>query len=618
MYFATGEKRRDYYAKEIQKAGNCQKSLFKMANTLLDRNEEKVLPSHTDSEKLANDFNDFYIEKVAKIRKSIPVETPDESFKCNFDGDCLEDFEPTDIDEVTQILKVFGFRTSQEDPIPSFICQQSMEILVPVLVDLINHSLLEGSVEGVKNSVIDPLIKKITLDPDTFKNYRPVNKLMFVSKITERVVQKRLDSHMILNSLHEPSQYGYKKHHSTESMLLSLTNEVIEGFDNNLATVVIVIDLSAAFDTLDPETVLYILEHEIGIKGTALKWFRSFLTGRTQKVKINGKYSQGREISFGVPQGSVLGPCLFGINVRSQPMVFRKCNFTTSSFADDANGRRKFALSFQTHVLQNGINSCMQGIVKWSNLHFVKVNADKTEIILLRPPSLNKQVIIKGVFIGDECIRFAREVKNVGVWLDENLTLSKQVSTSVSHGFKVLKDIKKVKKFFEKSHLEKLTHAMVTSRLDYCNSILYGTSSDNMDKMQRLQNFAAKCVLSRKRGESATAALKELHWLNVKSRIVYKVLLIMWKAVNKIGPVVLKISYKETNSRSSENQELETYNCKTAIGHRLIAFHGTRLWNALPLNIRMEKKDVKFKKSLKTFLFNSYDMLVKNAFKYTQ
>ena len=165
----------------------------------------------------------------------------------------------------------------------------------------------------------------------------------------------------------------------------------------------------------------------------------------------------------------------------------------------------------------------MQGIVKWSNLHFVKVNADKTEIILLRPPSLNKQVIIKGVFIGDECIRFAREVKNVGVWLDENLTLSKQVSTSVSHGFKVLKDIKKVKKFFEKSHLEKLTHAMVTSRLDYCNSILYGTSSDNMDKMQRLQNFAAKCVLSRKRGESATAALKELHWLNVKSRIVYKV-----------------------------------------------------------------------------------------------
>ena len=107
----------------------------------------------------------------------------------------------------------------------------------------------------------------------------------------------------------------------------------------------------------------------------------------------------------------------------------------------------------------------MKEIVKWSNLHYVKINPDKTEMILLRPKHLNKDVIVKGVFIDDECIRFSKEVKNVGVWIDENLNFSKQVNTIVSHGFKILKDIKRTKKYLLKDHLERITHAMVSSRL---------------------------------------------------------------------------------------------------------------------------------------------------------
>ena len=112
-------------------------------------------------------------------------------------------------------------------------------------------------------------------------------------------------------------------------------------------------------------------------------------------------------VQYGVPQGSVLGPCLFGINVRSQPSVFQKCKFSTSSFEDDSNGRKKFALSFQFQVLHNEIPKCMEAMIKWSNIHFMKINPDKTEIILLRPPPLDGQVVISGVLIGDQCIRFS-------------------------------------------------------------------------------------------------------------------------------------------------------------------------------------------------------------------
>ena len=136
--------------------------------------------------------------------------------------------------------------------------------------------------DGVKHSVIDPLLKKAGLDADTNKNYRPVNNLVFFSKLIQLIVLKRLDSHTSINGLHSDEQFGYKKYHSTETMMLGIVNNVLCGFDENTCTIILFLDLSAAFDTIDIEMLLSILPGEIGITGMALKWCRSFLTGRTQ------------------------------------------------------------------------------------------------------------------------------------------------------------------------------------------------------------------------------------------------------------------------------------------------------------------------------------------------
>ena len=170
--------------------------------------------------------------------------------------------------------------------------------------------------------------------------------------------------HPAINSLHEPSQFGYKSHHNTETMMIGLFDDALRGFDENQATIVIFLDLSAAFDTIDPERLLQILHDEIGIDGVCLKWFESFLTGRTQRVKVNNEYSDSLEVPCGTPQGSVLGPPLFNINVRSQPKVFQSCKFSTSSFADDSNGRKSFALKFQYQILKYDIVECMNLIIE--------------------------------------------------------------------------------------------------------------------------------------------------------------------------------------------------------------------------------------------------------------
>ena len=147
-------------------------------------------------------------------------------------------------------------------------------------------------------------------------------------------------------------------------MMIGLVDEALEGFDENKCTVIVFLDLSAAFDTIDQEELLDILLEEIGISGTALAWSRLFMIGRTQKVRINNEYSESMEVLFGTPQGSVLGPEMFSLYVRNQPKVFEKCKFKSSSFADDSNGRKTFALVFQYNVLNHKVRNCLNELTK--------------------------------------------------------------------------------------------------------------------------------------------------------------------------------------------------------------------------------------------------------------
>ena len=138
------QKQTAYYSKVVGDAGKCQKTLFKVANELLDKNEERVLPSHTDAKALANEFNEFYVKKVEKIRRSIPEVIPDSDiYSQPFQGQPLEILRPTDCEEVEKIIKETGIKTSVEDPIPAKLIKSSLDILIPVYSELVNKSLAQ-------------------------------------------------------------------------------------------------------------------------------------------------------------------------------------------------------------------------------------------------------------------------------------------------------------------------------------------------------------------------------------------------------------------------------------------------------------------------------------------
>ena len=209
-----------------------------MPRTTFDKNKSSVYPSHNDDKELADTFNSFYIDKVEQLRNRIPVSNNDTQYTI-FNGTPMDSFRPTSVPELREILKDSGIKTSFQDIMPARILKEVIEDLLPHICDLVNKSLSTGSVEGIKESVVVPLLKKAGLDSEILKNYRPVADLVFLSKLTERVVDRRLRGHMSLNNLHSKYEHGYKKYHSTETLLVRLINDILRSCDIGLITILL-------------------------------------------------------------------------------------------------------------------------------------------------------------------------------------------------------------------------------------------------------------------------------------------------------------------------------------------------------------------------------------------
>ena len=608
-------KRTQYYSNLIAKCEGDQRALFNIVNTVMDKRKTAgKLPQFSNAKTLANKFNGFYSNKVLQIRNKIKPSNLAQDFRQTFNGVIMDSFTPTTVDELRVILKKMGIKTSCQDPLPGSLCKDIIEDLLPYLCDLVNKSLSTGSMEGIKDSVIIPLLKKSGLDPEVLKNYRPVTNEVFISKLNEKVVSIRLSEHMALYNLNSKYQHGYKVYHGTETMQLRVVNDVLIGFDSNTATILLLIDLSAAFDTVDIEKLLDILQKDIGIGGIALQWFKSFLTGRTQCVKIENSLSDILPVVFGVPQGSVLGPILFNIYISSLSSVIRNFGFSTSGYADDNNAYQSFSLTFQFHVITKRLPELLNQINEWMNLFFLKMNPDKTEIIMFIPQQLNNAHTINGCIFSDGgCIRFANFVKNLGFILDRHLDMDVHVNSVVSHCYKLLSDIGKIRKLLTDKQTQMLSHAVVSSRLDYCNSLLYGASKATINKLQKVQNAAARLVSMRGKRQSVSDVLNNLHWLRVEARIIFKLLLMVFKCVRNLAPACL---IELIDVRDSVKCVLRLKHYESLHARKSFTYIAPKLWNNLPDHIRLCISLPKFKSQVKYLLFNDFSGYIKTVFKY--
>jgi hypothetical protein len=406
---------------------------------------------------------------------------------------------------------------------------------------------------------------------------------------------------MKVNNLNISNQSGYRKHHSTETLLVTLVNDLLIASDQNTATVVMLLDLSAAFDTVDHNKLLQILELEIGIRGTALKWFRSFISGRCQRVKINGFESEEIVIKFGVPQGSVLGPILFNIYIRSIYSSETSKSFNIHGFADDHQVYKSFKPDNEYQVLCTDLPKCFQDIERWMSKHYLQLNPGKTEIIIFGSKKVLSELEINGVFLKPSvCIRTVHVAKNLGFLLDSNLRLDPQIKKLKASVCHKLRNISKMRPFLSEKQLQIITQSLVISSLDYCNSLYIGANQSILKQLQNLQNRAARVIKGLKRKDHVQPYLEELHWLKVKERIEFKVLLLTFKCIHGLAPQYLCDLIQYNSNCSGRTVSLH---CPPFTSSKAFSAIAPKLWNNLPQEIK-QTVDVKFfKNKLKAHLF---------------
>jgi len=300
-----------------------------------------------------------------------------------------------------------------------------------------------------------------------------------------------------------------------------------------------------------------------------LSWFQSYLSGRTEYVSLGGVKSQTHTVTCGVPQGSVLGPILFIIYTLPLGHIIDRHGISFHCYADDTQLYIKTNLIPSKATLAS-LSSCLEEIEAWMKANFLQLNSSKTEAILVGTPHQVQSSPITHITFSGQNIRLSSTVLNLGVRFDAQLTFDAHIKHLCKTSFYHLRNIAKLRPTLGLSDAEKLVHAFVSSRLDYCNSLLFGIPGKSLQKLQYIQNSAARILMRKRKIEHITPILHSLHWLPVSYRINYKIILLTHQCIHGNAPPYLKeLLTKQNSSSRTASLEFPSRKPKGSSSHRL-------------------------------------------------
>lgn len=609
-HYALRSEKQSVLSNKVLESKGDTKKLYKFVKDLTGSKAENPMPPVENQNTLADKFADHFMEKISKIRESL------KGFE-NYNPS-VKDVEPFSFkslsqEEVKNLISQMQPKSCELDVLPTTMLKSFVNELLPTVTKLVNLSLTQGVFPSKwKQAIVRPLLKKAGLEL-TYANYRPVSNLSFLSKLIEKSALLQLNKHTSEHNLLPRNQSAYRPHHSCESALLRLVNDILDGMEHKEVTALIALDLSAAFDTVDHSILLNVLECQYGVRACALKWVDSYLRPRSCQVTVDSMLSTVRELHCSVPQGSCLGPWLY-LTYAGTIFDIIPPSISVYGFADDhtANKRFKPMPSDETDAIEE-LQKCAVSINEWMNSNKLKMNNSKTEFIMFGSRQQLEKCQTTEINICDDAIKSSDCIRYLGAFLDETLNFKEHIKRKCKTAMLNYFKIKSIRKYLSKDATETLVLSLVISHLDYCNIILYGVSHSELSKFQRIQNMCAKLILNRSKYDSSKQSLFDLHWLPIKARITFKVLVYMYNCSVGNAPSYLsdllthKVSRRTLRSSQSSIGNYEVpFNRNKTFSDRSFSYVGPKLWNDLPISVKSSNSVGVFKQKLKSYYFQHY------------
>lgn len=508
----------------------------------------------------------------------------------------LPEFEPCTRDEIIKIISSLDNNSSSGvDGISTKSIKCLKDSIAESLSNCINKCLTEGTFPNtLKIAKVSPIYKSgVKTDPS---NYRPISVLPIISKIFERILYNRLYTYLKEKGFLIKQQYGFRPKCSTLSATMDLITKIKLNIDKKHIALGIFIDLKKAFDTISHSKLIKKL-HNLGITGPALKIFESYLSDRQQIVKIGDFKSSPQQLSYGIPQGSIIGPLLFLIYVNDISNVGLTGHLTM--YADDT------CLFYYGHNLKNIIDEAQKDLDllnMWFLHNLLTINVAKTSYMIFA--AKNKKILDNiPLKINNQVLHRSTHEKYLGLWLDERLTWGKHVAHVNDKLRAILRLLWKASNCIPYKHRKMIYNALVKSHLQYLIEI-WGTASQTILKdLQITQNKLIKVLFHLNKFTPTKEVYKTTKIFDLKTLYKYNSCILIKKIIT--GTIQSDTTFTQrtyTHNLRKKNKLFIPVPRTLNYGKKNISYEGVQFYNNLPESIKNCKSVYKFKKQLQVYL----------------
>ena len=608
-----------HYQNLLDENKNNLKKSWNVMKNIINCNKQKQYDNefiirgeiNKNKQQIADAFNDYFVNIGKTLSEKIPSTTTDPaSYMQTVNVQQSIFLNATDAIEVSTILKTIKTKSTGWDDIHIDVLKQSTDTLMDTLVYLINSSLSQGIFPNeLKIARVLPLFK--SGNSKLVSNYRPVSILPVLSKIFEKVIHNRLISFINEHNVLYSHQYGFRSKHNTTMALITLVDNIVNGFDNNKFTVGTFLDYSKAFDTVDHEILLLKL-NRYGIRGTANKLIRHYLSKRLQYTMFNNVCSEKKLIKCGVPQGSILGPLLFILYIND--LHYSTKDSTLILFADDSS---VFIQGDNMRDISNKMNRELASIYKWTNSNKLSLNVNKTYCMVFkkRRQYLNTN---PNITISNKMIDIVNSTKFLGVLIDSSLTWDDHILYIRKKIAKGIGIICKARKVLMSSSLLTLYYSFIYPYLHYAIELWGGAPKTNILPLIILQNKILRIIAGVPNRTNASPLFLRYKVLDVFKVHVYKIAMFMFnfskgecpESFNNMFTVNSNVHNYSTRQNKSYHVPLFRY----TLCQNVIRYKGVIIYNHIVKVVNVKHSILTLKNHTKKYLithdidlFNSYN-----------
>jgi hypothetical protein len=600
--------KKKYYSDQILSAQTNARKIWKIIKEIIANQTQNIASNQftidgqsvTDPKQIADKFNTYFTNIGPSLSQQIPPSGIDPISQMHANPNTPSIFfAPASAEEITNIVHKLKNASPGYDHINARILKHILATIIHPLTHIINLSLTHGEVpDEIKIAKVVPIFK--ANDPTQINNYRPISVLPIFSKIFEKVVSSRLETHLTNNNILSPSQFGFRKSHSTQHAVSIFTEQVYSAFNIHHTAIATFLDLSKAFDTIDHPILLSKLP-SYGIRGIPLHWFQSYLSNRTQYVTFKNQNSSTNTITCGVPQGSILGPILFLLYINDLPKQSNVLHSTL--YADDTNllisGKN---LTQTIHLLNQELNK----IHSWLQTNKLSINLTKTNYIIF---STNKgHPNLPCVKINNTPITQVHQSKFLGITIDSKLTWKPHIELIKSKISKQIGILCRIRHSVPHFILKTLYNSLILPHLSYGILTWGKTYPTHLNSLIILQKKIIRIISFSQYLAHTPPLFKNLKILPIDKLYKYYLALFAFKYINLTVPTSIHElldtpDHTHThNTRSSEHLQLYFHHHR--VSKMGLKYNMSRFYNSLPIPLLHNHSYSSFKFQIKLFLLS--------------